>query len=77
MEEISQALEKLGIEPKAEYSLQKIPLSLARWGYHELFERIGNLMPRSNWINDCNAEIYGRANTFRISLQLDNESFQI
>ncbi|KAJ5129019.1 hypothetical protein N7526_007185 [Penicillium atrosanguineum] len=50
-EELAQALEENADVVNKGSALPDILVTLARWGYSELFERIGKIMPKSCWID--------------------------
>ncbi|KAJ5776677.1 uncharacterized protein N7511_001688 [Penicillium nucicola] len=62
-QEVAQALEKTASRDvewaKNQSNLPEILVALARWGYAELFERIGSLIPGTDWINSGKANSYG------------------
>jgi hypothetical protein len=58
-EELAQALEENVAVVKYSPALPDILVTLARWGYTELFERIGKLMPDTDWINGGNMKYNG------------------
>ncbi|OGE50158.1 hypothetical protein PENARI_c018G04962 [Penicillium arizonense] len=62
-QELAQALEKNASSDvnwaKDQTSLPEILVTLARWGYAELFERIGSLIPGNDWINSGKANVLG------------------
>ncbi|KAJ5164021.1 uncharacterized protein N7500_005851 [Penicillium coprophilum] len=58
-EEVAQALEKNASVLEDKSGMPAIMISLARWGFSELFERIGDTMS-DNWINGDNTNLWGQ-----------------
>ncbi|KAJ5316569.1 hypothetical protein PENANT_c019G05286 [Penicillium antarcticum] len=62
-QEVAQALEAIASSDvnwaKDQTSLPAILVTLARWGYAELFERVGSIIPGNDWINSGNANRLG------------------